>query len=72
MNAAKLCILAVALVVVARTRVTVLPGWQVPLPALLLAVALAAAAALAAWLLLRSRRHQPRHARVRAIVRRTL
>jgi hypothetical protein len=42
---AKLCILAVAVTVIARTRVTLLPGWQVPLAAVLLAATLPACAA---------------------------
>ena len=56
---AKLCILAVAVAVIARTRVTLLPGWQVPLAAVLLAATLAACAALTAWLILRARRPVP-------------
>jgi hypothetical protein len=52
----KLCILAVALVVIARARVALLPGWAVPLPALLLAAELIACAAFVAWLI-----HQARH-----------
>jgi hypothetical protein len=47
----RLCILAVALVLIARVRVTVLPGWVVPLPVLILAAGLAICAVLAAWLL---------------------
>jgi len=47
----KLCILAVALIIIAYTRVTVLPGWVVPLPALIVAAELIACAAFLAWLI---------------------
>ena len=52
----KLCILAVALAVIARARVAVLPGWVVPLPALILIATLAASAASVAWLIWQMRR----------------
>jgi hypothetical protein len=46
----KLCILAVALAVIARARVAVLPGWVVPVPPLILIAELTACAAFVAWL----------------------
>lgn len=49
----KLCILAVALAVIARARVAVLPGWVVPLPVLLLTTVLALCAAGITWLVVR-------------------
>ena len=52
----KLCILAVALAVIARARVAVLPGWVVPLTALILIATLAASAASVAWLIWQMRR----------------
>ena len=52
----KLCILAAALAVIARARVAVLPGWVVPLPALILIAELTACAAFVAWLV-----HQAGH-----------
>jgi hypothetical protein len=55
----KLCILAVALAIIARARVAVLPGWVVPVPALILAAELTAVAALAAWLICQARRPAP-------------
>ncbi len=55
----KLVILAVALAVIARARVAVLPGWVVPLPALILAAELIACAALVAWVIHRARRPVP-------------
>jgi hypothetical protein len=48
----RLVILAAALAVIARTRVPLLPGWTVPLPALLAAVlTLACGTALACYTL---------------------
>ena len=73
----KLCILAVALAVIARARVAVLPGWIVPLPVLILAAEITACAAFIAWLVHRApppgtrprtgreRRHDRRHHRPR-------
>ena len=55
----KLCILAVALAVIARARVAVLPGWVVPLPVLVLAAEITACAAFIAWLVYRARRPVP-------------
>jgi len=55
----KLCILAVALAVIARARVALLPGWVVPLPALIVAAELIACAALVAWLICHARRPAP-------------
>ena len=52
----KLCILAAALAVIARARVAVLPGWVVPLPALILIAELTACAAFVAWLVHQARR----------------
>ena len=52
----KLCILAAALAVIARARVAILPGWVVPLPALILIAELTACAAFVAWLVHRARR----------------
>jgi hypothetical protein len=52
----KLWILAVALAVIARARVAVLPGWVVPLPVLLLAAEIAVCATVIAWLVVRARR----------------
>jgi len=49
----KLCILAAALAVIARTRVAVLPGWVVPLPVLILAAVITACTAGITWLVLR-------------------
>ena len=55
----KLCVLAAALAVIARTRVAVLPGWVVPVPALILIAELAACAAFVAWLVHQARRPAP-------------
>jgi hypothetical protein len=55
----KLCILAVTLAVIARARVAVLPGWVVPLPALIVAAELTACAAFVAWLIHQARRPVP-------------
>ena len=55
----KLCIVAVALAVIARARVALLPGWAVPLPALLLAAELIACTAFVAWLIHQARRPVP-------------
>ena len=55
----KLWILAVALAVIARARVAVLPGWVVPLPALIVAAELIACAAFVAWLIHRACRPVP-------------
>ncbi len=52
----KLWILAVALAVIARARVAVLPGWVVPLPVLLLAAEITVCATVIAWLIVRTRR----------------
>lgn len=49
---AKLCVLAAALAVIARTRVAVLPGWVVPLPVLLVAALVIACVTVLAWLTL--------------------
>jgi hypothetical protein len=49
----KLLIISVALAIAANTRVSVLPGWAVPFPALCLAIALAFVAGVAALLMLR-------------------
>ena len=49
----KLWVLIVALAVIARARVAVLPGWVVPLPALILAAEITACAAFIAWLVYR-------------------
>ena len=58
----KLCLLTVALAVIARARVALLPGWVVPLPVLLLLAELAACAAFVAWLVHQARRESPRPA----------
>jgi hypothetical protein len=55
----KLCVLAVALAVIARARVAVLPGWVVPLPALIVVAELTACAAFVAWLIHQARRPAP-------------
>jgi hypothetical protein len=47
----RLCILLTALAVIARTRVTVLPGWAVPLPVLLTAALFAVAVTAVTWTL---------------------
>jgi hypothetical protein len=52
----KLWVLIVALAVIARARVEVLPGWVVPVPVLLLAAELLACAAFVAWVI-----HRPHH-----------
>lgn len=52
----KLWVLIVALAVIARARVAVLPGWVVPLPVLLLAAQITACTAVIAWLIVRGRR----------------
>ena len=52
----KLWVLAVALAVIARARVAVLPGWVVPLPVLILAAEITVCATVIAWLILRARR----------------
>jgi hypothetical protein len=57
---AKLCTLAVAVVVITRTRVTLLPGWQVPLTAALITAEAMACAALVAWLITQERRRTRR------------
>jgi hypothetical protein len=49
----RLLVLLAILVVIARSHVTLLPGWTVPLPALLIFSELLAVAGLAAWLLIR-------------------
>ena len=46
----RLCLILIALAVITRTRVTVLPGWVVPVPVLILAAALLLCAALVAWM----------------------
>lgn len=50
----KLWMLAVALAVIARTRVAVLPGWVVPLPVLILAAEITVCATVIVWLILRA------------------
>jgi hypothetical protein len=50
---ARLLALLAILVVIARSHVTLLPGWTVPLPALLIFSELLAVAGLATWLLIR-------------------
>jgi hypothetical protein len=52
----KLVVLAVMLAVIARARVAILPGWTVPLPALILAAGITACAAFVAWLIHQARR----------------
>jgi hypothetical protein len=51
----RLCILLTALAVIARTRVALLPGWVVPLPALLAAVLALACVTVLALAILRMR-----------------
>lgn len=51
----KLIALFFALAVIGRSKVAVLPGWSVPLPALLLAVELVAAATVIAVVYIRCR-----------------
>jgi hypothetical protein len=55
----KLWVLIVALAVIARARVAVLPGWVVPVPVLLLAAELTACAAFVAWLIHRAQHPAP-------------
>ena len=59
MMSPRLWVLIVALAVIARARVAVLPGWVVPLPVLILAAQLIACAAFVAWLVTRARRPVP-------------
>jgi hypothetical protein len=59
MTSRKLLTVSVALAVAANTRVAVLPGWVVPVPAVFLAVALAVTGGLAALLALRLRPARP-------------
>jgi hypothetical protein len=49
----RLLVLLAILVVIARSRVTLLAGWTVPLPALLIAGELLAVGGLVTWLLIR-------------------
>lgn len=58
----KLCVLLVLLDVITRVRVPVLPGWQVPLPALLIAAVFIGCATMLAWLVLRTPRLWPGYA----------
>jgi hypothetical protein len=51
----RLCIALAALAVLARTRVAVLPGWVVPVPAIFLAAALTLCAAVTVLVVLRLR-----------------
>jgi hypothetical protein len=55
----RLVILAVALAVIARAHVTLLPGWVVPLPSLIFAAALAGCAVFIAWLVSQARHPLP-------------
>jgi len=55
----RLWVLVIALAVIARTRVAVLPGWVVPLPVLILAAELTACAAFVAWLIYRAHHLAP-------------
>ena len=55
----RLWVLIAALAVIARARVAVLPGWVVPLPALILAAEMTACAAFIAWLVRRAARPAP-------------
>ena len=65
---AKLCVLAIALAWIARARVAVLPGWVVPVPALILAaIAALSAVAVVVGLKLRRPPHRARHARRRPL-----
>lgn len=48
----RLCIVLATLVVIARARIALLPGWVVPLPVLILAAETVFVAAAAAWLVL--------------------
>ncbi len=58
----KLIALFFALVVIGRSKVALLPGWTVPLPALLLAVEVVACATVVAVVLIR---HRPGRAATR-------
>jgi hypothetical protein len=49
----RLLVLLAILVVIARSRVTLVPGWTIPLPALLIFGELLAVAGLVTWLLIR-------------------
>ena len=55
----KLWMLAVAMAVIARARVAVLPGWVMPLPVLILAAEITVCATVIAWLILRARHTAP-------------
>jgi len=48
----KLVALLVALVLIARVRVAILPGWVVPLPVLIVAAEFALCASVVAWMAL--------------------
>ena len=52
----RLCIILAALALIARARVTVLPGWVVPLPVLITAALFIVCATVVAWVAL----HAPR------------
>ena len=52
----RLCMILIALAVIARTRVAVLPGWTVPLPVLITVTVLILCGAMLAWLVLRTPR----------------
>jgi hypothetical protein len=55
----RLCILLAALAVIARARVAVLPGWEVPLPVLVAAGLVTVSVTVLAWLALAILRPQP-------------
>jgi hypothetical protein len=59
MTPVRLLILAVALAVLAKARVPLLPGWVVPVPAVLLVVMAGAVASVAAMMVLRFRPYRP-------------
>jgi hypothetical protein len=55
----RLCIMLAALALIARARVTVLPGWVVPLPVLLTAALFALCVTTVAWVALYTPRMRP-------------
>jgi len=60
MSVTRLCVIVAALAWLARTRVAVLPGWVVPLPALVLAALALGCAALVTITVLRLLTNRPR------------
>lgn len=59
MTPARLLILAIALAMISNARVALLPGWVVPVPAVLLAIMVGAVVSLAAVIVVRFRLDRP-------------